>query len=765
MTSKKSPNNVSLRKTKEVIMTNQSATPREATVALWPEWNDQDVNSEKWDSSQKPKEKTKSPAQSSSYFIDPETQVLYPPSIVPACTRRPQEFITDKTPVVYDPECVNHIDLLYCNEHLFNIEILRWITCEIQNLWLACRTPVTTSTLAAVSNQTETNEFTVMNPSSSPVYTYEWKPWEHIYAMTKITKDNVNTPQYNPYGKYIVKLYWMGCWRKIIVDDLIPFDEEDRPLLPQTKQPHELWPMLLTKALLKIASVDCRSAYSTGEMGDFSTIQCLTGWIKHTIVVKKESTEKLWDYLSNYLTDWERPDDVMKRVEKLMKLEQTETTEKVEHRDVVNSKSAISKEKSKDKKGGDKSKESAKEKKDQTTAHISSDEVNPKIPETLLFASFKNIVSSLACLTASESKTAFKIKEFGFTCSDAYPICVAKRRVIPIIPPSPEKPTPTWKLIRPRPPDFPFNSCDNQSVTDKEKEPIRSLLLWTPVQEHIFYEPEKIVANPSVSTAESSYTSGSSPDTGRQTAGAVKGRSGSQGPLGRRRKESATTIQSSTKYPKRASREDIHKKGSGGKSKEVKGGNLTETVGSRSSNSLQLSRIKSNAEETASEILPVKSVSVTSPKEIWLDISDFCEIFRTVDIYHKPNTYSIVRTHSNLKPSDTSPSVHYLLCDSIHPCEIILQLSVVYQWPLPVVKTFSPSYSRGFSYIPETEATITVPTNEHHSTHNLPVITTTSASYTGTLFHTHETTHLMTHIPQPMKLSSLLCQLILHQLS
>ncbi|VDQ10538.1 unnamed protein product [Trichobilharzia regenti] len=132
-------------------MTNQSATPREATVALWPEWNDQDVNSEKWDSSQKPKEKTKSPA------------------------------------------------------------ILRWITCEIQNLWLACRTPVTTSTLAAVSNQTETNEFTVMNPSSSPVYTYEWKPWEHIYAMTKITKDNVNTPQYNPYGKYIVKLYWMVC--------------------------------------------------------------------------------------------------------------------------------------------------------------------------------------------------------------------------------------------------------------------------------------------------------------------------------------------------------------------------------------------------------------------------------------------------------------------------------------------------------------------------------------------------------------------------
>ncbi|CAH8600575.1 unnamed protein product [Schistosoma mattheei] len=257
MASKKSPSNLSNRKPKEITLTNpSSSTPRDTTIPLWPEWNDQDVNNEKWDSSQKTKEKSKSSAQSSSssstYFIDPESQVLYPSSMIPFSMKRPNEFITEKAPVVYDPEFINHVDLLYYNEHLFKNELLRWIICDIQNLWLSCRTPIPESI-----PPTEFNESNMMmNLTHSTNYNYEWKPWEHIYAMTKITKDNNNTPQYNPYGKYIVKLYWMGCWRKIIIDDSIPFDENNKPLLPQSKQSYELWPMLLTKALLKIASME-----------------------------------------------------------------------------------------------------------------------------------------------------------------------------------------------------------------------------------------------------------------------------------------------------------------------------------------------------------------------------------------------------------------------------------------------------------------------------------------------------------------------------
>jgi hypothetical protein len=45
-------------------------------------------------------------------------------------------------------------------------------------------------------------------------------------------------------------------WRKITIDDSIPFDSKNQCLLPQTSLSYELWPMLLTKALLKIISLE-----------------------------------------------------------------------------------------------------------------------------------------------------------------------------------------------------------------------------------------------------------------------------------------------------------------------------------------------------------------------------------------------------------------------------------------------------------------------------------------------------------------------------
>jgi len=47
-----------------------------------------------------------------------------------------------------------------------------------------------------------------------------------------------------------------GCWRKLIIDDLIPIDKNGRILLPQTTINGELWPLLLTKALIKIISLE-----------------------------------------------------------------------------------------------------------------------------------------------------------------------------------------------------------------------------------------------------------------------------------------------------------------------------------------------------------------------------------------------------------------------------------------------------------------------------------------------------------------------------
>ena len=68
-----------------------------------------------------------------------------------------------------------------------------------------------------------------------------------------------------------------GAWRKVTVDDQLPYQvgeelgegegegegekegegsQREKPLLPRTSNPAELWPALLSKAVLKIAALE-----------------------------------------------------------------------------------------------------------------------------------------------------------------------------------------------------------------------------------------------------------------------------------------------------------------------------------------------------------------------------------------------------------------------------------------------------------------------------------------------------------------------------
>jgi hypothetical protein len=82
----------------------------------------------------------------------------------------------------------------------------------------------------------------------------EFYPWDNIYPKAK---DGL--PAYNPSGKYMVKLFWLGAWRKIVIDDRFPVDTNGQPLFVSTGSSHEIWTLILSKALLKIAN----SRYST----------------------------------------------------------------------------------------------------------------------------------------------------------------------------------------------------------------------------------------------------------------------------------------------------------------------------------------------------------------------------------------------------------------------------------------------------------------------------------------------------------------------
>ena len=109
------------------------------------------------------------------------------------------------------------------------------------------------------------NNITDLNSKRSILY--------NIYPQ----KDGV--PVYNPKGKYVIKLYLMGKERKVVIDDLIPFTYDDEFIFPGCENVREIWPVLLTKALIKLNIYKYRhpNYYKNEEFNDVSFIYNLTG--------------------------------------------------------------------------------------------------------------------------------------------------------------------------------------------------------------------------------------------------------------------------------------------------------------------------------------------------------------------------------------------------------------------------------------------------------------------------------------------------------
>ncbi|XP_055042531.2 androglobin isoform X2 [Misgurnus anguillicaudatus] len=373
--------------------------PQRSHLPLWPEWNDTEVNAEKWDA-------VKASKDSKNLFDDPEGKVELPASLRVHTWKRPSEYIVNKTPVVVDNEVA--FDLTSANEHLLSSELMRWIISEIYILWKVCNTGEG-------------------KPVSAETVSNTWRPWEHIYSLCKAGKGHI--PLYNAYGKYVVKLYWMGCWRKITVDDLLPFDKDNNLLLPATLNQSELWPILLAKGILKVASTDV-PVYSSGrELGEFTVIHTLTGWIPEMIPLKSWYTGDIWKFLKENIPKFQYEEESSEEKAKAA----DDTTAKDSDVNEINSET------------------------DTATAATT-------IPQIVVCASYQplHLLEKRTSVLTKMADSSESLRQYGLSQLYSHPVLLTRTRDCPLAAPPKPPPVPNWKLIRPR---------KQTSITDEPKEP------------------------------------------------------------------------------------------------------------------------------------------------------------------------------------------------------------------------------------------------------------------------------------------------------
>ncbi|KAK7542847.1 uncharacterized protein J3D65DRAFT_656121 [Phyllosticta citribraziliensis] len=113
-----------------------------------------------------------------------------------------------------------------------------------------------------------------------------------IWPFNKMT----STPEISANGKYIFRLNFNGCWRKVVIDDRLPVSKSTRMLhVVDRNNPSLLWPALLEKAYLKV-----RGGYDFPGSSSCTDLWTILGWIPEQIHLQGVEVvpDELWTRLS-----------------------------------------------------------------------------------------------------------------------------------------------------------------------------------------------------------------------------------------------------------------------------------------------------------------------------------------------------------------------------------------------------------------------------------------------------------------------------------
>ncbi|KAM0471640.1 hypothetical protein ACHAPX_009297 [Trichoderma viride] len=100
-------------------------------------------------------------------------------------------------------------------------------------------------------------------------------------------------PKLSPSGKYIFRLNFNGCARRVTIDDRLPASGTDRALFVVNRHnSYLLWPALLEKAYLKV-----RGGYDFPGSNSGTDLWVLTGWIPEQLFLQREAfdIDETWD--------------------------------------------------------------------------------------------------------------------------------------------------------------------------------------------------------------------------------------------------------------------------------------------------------------------------------------------------------------------------------------------------------------------------------------------------------------------------------------
>ncbi|OJD21454.1 hypothetical protein ACJ73_07203 [Blastomyces percursus] len=111
------------------------------------------------------------------------------------------------------------------------------------------------------------------------------------------SEEETFSPKLSQSGKYMFRMHFNGCYRKVVIDDRLPSSKTSRFLhVVDRKNPALLWPALVEKAYLKV-----RGGYDFPGSNSGTDLWILTGWIPEQIFLHDEDVipDQLWKRLFN----------------------------------------------------------------------------------------------------------------------------------------------------------------------------------------------------------------------------------------------------------------------------------------------------------------------------------------------------------------------------------------------------------------------------------------------------------------------------------